>query len=62
MTDHQDHDPQLAFLWEAADGWKEYQSLITGIIEKLDWEDLPKVMPAYRLNQSGETSQFMKQV
>ena len=42
MTDQQDHDPQLAFLWEAAEGWKEYQSLITGVIEKLDWEDLPK--------------------
>ena len=42
VTDHEKHDPQLEFIWKAADSCKNYQNLITAILEKLSWDDLPK--------------------
>ena len=40
VTNHQDHDPQLAFLWREADHCSDYQKIITTILDKSRWSDL----------------------
>ncbi len=41
VMDHEDHDPQLSFLWEEADVCRKYQKIITAILAKLKWDNLP---------------------
>ena len=45
VMDHENHDPQLSFIWRAADACNKYQKIITAILEKMKWDTLPKGHP-----------------